>query len=213
MSNVPAGEPTPSSATPKTDLDAVALLAQYVADRFREGYLVAHYMSLCNVLERAGCSDGRKVSDLTEKAMNELYRRGLVEPLLDARRLWPVNWRILPAATHSHVPPVTGQSEPVAALLRLFTNGVADDRIQQAAQIVASTQLSVGEKLEAIHRLLPIPPTASAQDIASALGVSKQAILKTEWWIQNRKSEKENEVGRRRNWHRERAKYAKDDNE
>jgi hypothetical protein len=35
--------------------------------------------------------------------------------------------------------------------------------------------------------------------------VTKQAVLKTDWWIQNRKGEKETEVGRRREGHRKRA--------
>jgi hypothetical protein len=54
--------------------------------------------------------------------------------------------------------------------------------------------------------LIAIPPTASAEQLGEMLGVTKQAVLKTPWWIQNRKGEKETEVGRRREWHRKRAK-------
>jgi hypothetical protein len=38
------------------------------------------------------------------------------------------------------------------------------------------------------------------------LGVTKQAVQNTEWWKENRKGEKSNEVGRRHEAHRKRAK-------
>jgi hypothetical protein len=89
-------------------------------------------------------------------------------------------------------------------LLGIFTNGVSDERVQQAVAIV-NQKLSVQEKLSQIDALLPFPPTASAADLAAALGVSKQAVMKTSWWKQNRKGGKNEEAHRRREVHRQRA--------
>jgi hypothetical protein len=46
-----------------------------------------------------------------------------------------------------------------AALLRVYTNGLSDDRIAAAAQVVANKRLSVNNKLYKLDKLLPIPPT------------------------------------------------------
>ena len=73
------------------------------------------------------------------------------------------------------------------ALLRIFTNGVADDRIEKAARLLSDTRLTVNEKLTKIDALIPFPPTASAEQLGEMLGVTKQAVLKTDWWIQNRR--------------------------
>ena len=92
------------------------------------------------------------------------------------------------------------------ALMRVFTNGIADDRIEKATRLLADDKLTVNEKLTKIDALIPFPATASAEQLGEMLGVTKQAVLKTDWWIQNRKGEKESEVGRRRDGHRKRAK-------
>jgi hypothetical protein len=42
--------------------------------------------------------------------------------------------------------------------------------------------------------------------LGELVGVTKQAVLKTDWWIQHRKGEKSDEVGRRHISHQERAK-------
>jgi hypothetical protein len=89
--------------------------------------------------------------------------------------------------------------------LRVFTNGVADDRIQKASGILADENLTVNDKLTRIDALMPFPPTASAEQLGEMLGKSKQAVLKTDWWVQNRKGEKENEIGRRRAGHKKRS--------
>ena len=83
------------------------------------------------------------------------------------------------------------------ALIRLYTNGIADDRIEKATQVLADDQLTVNEKLTRIDTLIAFPTTASAKQLGDMLGTSKQAVLKTEWWVRNRKGEKESEVGRR----------------
>jgi hypothetical protein len=92
------------------------------------------------------------------------------------------------------------------ALTRVFTNGLSDDRIEKAAQLLADDKLTVNEKLTKIDALIPLPATASAEQLADMLGVTKQAVLKTAWWVQNRKGERESEVGRRRECHHKRAR-------
>jgi hypothetical protein len=89
--------------------------------------------------------------------------------------------------------------------LRVFTNGLTDDRIQKATQILADDTLSANEKLTKIDALIPFPPTASAEQLGEMLGRSKQAVLKTEWWRENRKGEKADEIGLRRAMHKKRA--------
>ena len=96
--------------------------------------------------------------------------------------------------------------EHTFALVRLFTNGVADDRIEKATRLLSISHLTVNEKLNKIDAVIPFPATASAEQLGDMLGVTKQAVLKTEWWIENRKGEKDNEIGRRRAGYQKRAK-------
>ena len=90
------------------------------------------------------------------------------------------------------------------ALVRVYTNGVLDDRIESATKVLANDQLTANEKLTQIDDLIPIPAVASAGQLGGMLGVSKQAVLKTDWWKRNRRGEKENEIGRRRAKHQQR---------
>lgn len=92
------------------------------------------------------------------------------------------------------------------ALLRVFTNGLADERIALAMLVLADDKLTVNEKLTKIDALIPIPSTASAEQLGEMLGKSKQAVLKSEWWKKNRQGERGNEIGRRRTGHEARAK-------
>src|SRR5205823_3165270 len=92
------------------------------------------------------------------------------------------------------------------AIMRVFTNGLADERIEKAARVLSNDQLTANEKLTKIDALIPFPATASAEQLGDMLGVTRQAVLKTGWWIENRKGEKENETGRRRAAHQKRAK-------
>jgi putative ubiquitin-RnfH superfamily antitoxin RatB of RatAB toxin-antitoxin module len=94
----------------------------------------------------------------------------------------------------------------MVALLSLYTNGISDDRIQEAARVLADDNLTVNEKLTRIHELMPIPSNASAEQLGKTLRVSKTAIIKTEWWQQNRKGEKENEIARREEIHYRRSR-------
>jgi len=103
-------------------------------------------------------------------------------------------------------PAASPGNNPSLALMRVFTNGIADDRIGKATRLLTDNKLTANEKLTKIDALIPFPATASAEQLGEMLGVTKQAVLKTSWWIRNRKGEKENEVGRRREGHRKRAK-------
>jgi hypothetical protein len=101
-----------------------------------------------------------------------------------------------------------GENRPalLTALMRVFTNGLSDDRIEKAVEVLANNQLTANDKLTKIDALMPFPASASAAQLGKLVGVKKQAVLKGEWWIQNRKGEKESEIGRRRAKHQERAK-------
>jgi hypothetical protein len=100
------------------------------------------------------------------------------------------------------------QPEPdhaLAALLRVYTNGVADERLRQAAQILADDTLTAHEKLTKIDDLIRIPATASAEQLGAMLGITKQAVMKTAWWRENRRGRGDEEVGRRQARLRERG--------
>jgi hypothetical protein len=101
--------------------------------------------------------------------------------------------------------PETPTDDPTIALLSVYSNGVSDDRIRQASQVLTDDTLTANEKLTKIDALMRIPPTASAERLGQLLGTSKQAVLKTDWWDKNRSGEKDNEIGRRRAGHQQRA--------
>lgn len=90
--------------------------------------------------------------------------------------------------------PAPMTEHPSLALLRVFTNGVADERLRQTNQVLANDKLTVNEKLTKIDGLMPVPPTASAEQLGEMLGVSKQAVMKTAWWRKNRRGETQKEI-------------------
>lgn len=92
------------------------------------------------------------------------------------------------------------------ALLRVYSNGIFDENIMQATLLLADDTLTVNDKLTKIDALIPFPANAFAEQLGEMLGKTKQAVLKTDWWIQKRKGEKDSEVGKRRDLHRKRAK-------
>jgi len=106
----------------------------------------------------------------------------------------------------AETPPAPEPSDSASILLlRLFTNGIVDDRIVRARRVLADDKLTANEKLTKIDALIRIPATASAEQLGEMLGLTKQAVLKTNWWIENRKGEKDSEIGRRRAQHQRRA--------
>ena len=116
---------------------------------------------------------------------------------------WQLNFSTASASLPS--PPDDEATKSFQKLLKLFANGVADDRFVRASHVLADGQLSVEEKLTKIDGLIGFPATASAQQLGDMLGVTKQAVLQTVWWDVNRKGEKANEVGRRLKAHKKRA--------
>jgi hypothetical protein len=104
------------------------------------------------------------------------------------------------------MPPVQTDVAPVFALLKVFTNGLVDDRIRRAAGILTDGNLTADEKLTRIDELMRFPPTASAEKLGELVGVTKQAVMKGDWWKQHRRGEKDNEVGRRQTGYKKRAK-------
>ena len=65
--------------------------------------------------------------------------------------------------------------------------------------------VSANDKLTMIDTLIKFPPTASGQDLADMLGVSKTAVINSPWWGENRRGEKQDEIGRRRAQHGDKA--------
>ena len=84
-----------------------------------------------------------------------------------------------------------------ARILSLYSDGVSDARLRGATEVVLNNGLGTQEKLAKIDELIRIPPSASAERLGEVFGVSKQAVLKTEWWRTNRRGEKASEIGRR----------------
>jgi putative hemolysin len=104
-----------------------------------------------------------------------------------------------------------GEDQAAIRLLSVFTNGLADERLDKAGSVLDDDKLTVDEKLWKIDALMPIPPTVSAAKLGKALGVSKTAVQNTTWYIQNRKGQKDNEIGRRREQHRQRGQQYEGD--
>lgn len=123
----------------------------------------------------------------------------------EAARLLPGNPPATPVVAAGVAGDAAGNDPSVLSLLKVFTNGIADERIKKAALILEDSSLRVNEKLTKINDLMPFPFTASAEQLGKLLGVSKQAVIKTDWWDTNRKGEKTSEIGRRRKRHQERA--------
>ena len=90
-------------------------------------------------------------------------------------------------------------------LVSVFTGGIANERFDRAMKVSQDSTLTTNEKLTKIDSVMPFPATASAEQLGRMLGVTKQAVLKTEWWTQHRKGEKADEVGRRHDLHKRRA--------
>jgi hypothetical protein len=100
--------------------------------------------------------------------------------------------------------PKAPADHPSIAILRVFTNGIADERISKASQVLADEKLTANEKLTKIDTLIRFPPTASAEQLGQMLGVSKQAVMKTEWWRKNRRGESQEEIDKRFEEHEKR---------
>jgi len=104
-----------------------------------------------------------------------------------------------------------GDDHAVIRLLSVYTNGLADERLGRVGNVLNDDKLSMDEKLWKIDVLMPIPPTVSAAKLGKALGVSKTAVQKTTWYLQKCKGQKDNEIGRRQEQHRQRGQQYEPD--
>jgi len=128
---------------------------------------------------------------LHEVLRDELVAAAVAEPL-----------KVKPTAENPASTPAA--DAPSMTLMRVFTNGIVDERIRQAAQTLVDDTLTANEKLTRIDELIHFPPTASAEQLGKMLGVTKQAVMKTGWWCKNRRGETQEEIDRRFDKHEER---------
>lgn len=135
-------------------------------------------------------AEGELAADTGGTTCNDTFAAAGVEP---------------PAATKTTRSTEPGNDHAAFRLLNVFTNGLADERLGRAGNVLNDDSLTVDEKLWKIDALMPIPPTASAAKLGKALGVSKAAVQGTTWYIQKRKGQRGHEIGRRREQHRERS--------
>ncbi|MBL9163113.1 MAG: hypothetical protein JNL18_10290 [Planctomycetaceae bacterium] len=111
----------------------------------------------------------------------------------------PVRPTLESAATSLERKPAGGDGDQaMQQLLGVFTGGISDDRLHKAAEVLQNDRLSAHEKLTAIHKSMPFPPTASAEQLRKLLGVSASAIKKTRWWNENRKGKRDEAVNERK---------------
>ncbi len=107
-------------------------------------------------------------------------------------------------------PPAAKTSDAAVRLLNIYTNGLADERLEKASSVLNSDR-TVDEKLWEIDELMPIPPSVPAQKLGKALGVSKTAVQKTSWYDQKRKGRKDEEIDEREGRLRQRGQeYERD---
>jgi hypothetical protein len=133
---------------------------------------------------KAANENSRRITELSRQAEDAIARLRLQSKTKGA------------ATTHS----------PFLALLRVFTDGVSDERIQKATQILTDAKLTVDEMLTRIDNEIHFPVTASANDLAQMLGgVSKTVVIRSSWWQNNRAGKKAEEIDRRRQKHQDRA--------
>lgn len=173
-----------------------------------------HQRTLDLDFELAGIRDSvREVMPLL------ITRVPIVDPFHDEApdeqrvREWRKDMRAIGTALQKSMRP--GSENSYAAVIRLlsvYTNGLADERFGKAANVLDDDKLTLDEKLWKINDLMPMPPTVSAAMLGKLFtskkkpnGVSKTAIQNTKWYRVTRKGEKDNEIGRRHEQHRERA--------
>lgn len=114
---------------------------------------------------------------------------------------------------HGDVPsPQEGPEGPAMRILNLYSNNIADERMKDASKILAGDG-STNDKLEQIDAIFPIPPTASAEALGKAFGVSRQAVASTSWWRKKRRGASDDLSEKRREIHEGRAKMRDDIND
>jgi hypothetical protein len=97
-------------------------------------------------------------------------------------------------------------SQAKGRLISVYTEGLVDQRLASAADVLLNKSLTTNERLSKIDSSVPIPPTASAAKLGQMLGVTKQAVMRTQWWREHRRNQGADLIGRRHSQHRARAK-------
>jgi len=139
----------------------------------------------------------RHIRNLLSYVRAELQKRGVAFPSEEESTSAEDN------VTLSDEQDPTGDASAAVRLLNVYTNGLADDRLEKASSVLNS-DLTVDEKLWKIDELMPIPPTVSAEKLGKIFtsgekpnGVSKTAIQNTTWYDQKRKGRKSKEIDKR----------------
>lgn len=111
-----------------------------------------------------------------------------------------------------------GDASAAIRLLNVYTNGLADQRLEKASRVLDS-DVTVDEKLWKIDELMPIPPISAAKlgklftSKEKPEGVSKTAIQNTSWYKEKHKGRKDAEIDQREASLRQRGKtYERDAN-
>lgn len=102
-------------------------------------------------------------------------------------------------------PEVPSAELPIMAkVAAVYAGRAAADRFSAAVAAVQAAG-TVDERLTALDRAVPIPPTASAKTLADVLGCSSAAVKQTRWWREHRQGRE----GERQAWrfenHRQRS--------
>lgn len=98
--------------------------------------------------------------------------------------------------------PVQNEKSTYLSLLDIYTNGISERRIKDVEQVSVRDNLTVSDKLNKIDELMPIPAITTANKLAKLFNVTKQAVLKSEWWKLHRKGKREDEIERRKALHK-----------
>jgi hypothetical protein len=93
-----------------------------------------------------------------------------------------------------------------AQLLSIFTNGMSDQRFEQAVKVAADESKTVNDRLTEIDERTPFPPTASARDLAKLLRCTHPAIIALPWWQEHRAGNDKKKQREREIAHKARAK-------
>jgi hypothetical protein len=90
--------------------------------------------------------------------------------------------------------------------LGIYTGEISDARFREIPLVAHDTTLTANEKLYKIDALVTIPANTSAKILGKALDVTKEAIVKTDWWKKKRKGKKQDVISQRHNVLRERGR-------
>ena len=152
-----------------------------------EAEIVKEYMNVADEFEL--------VSKYLSNVSTEVRRKSMPTPV---------------AATKKQKRSTDTKTDALYEVFSIYTDGSSDDRFKEMARIVSNDDLTLDEKLWAIHKLIPIPSSMSAEKLGRAFGVTKAAIQKTSWYKECRKGEQTKEVSRRWENHVKRGIERKD---